>query len=461
MNENINPAGFGKRLVAFLIDAAMVLIFSFVMWNVSNSYILPSWGVNETLQEMYSFADDSGLFVMSKDPETGRYTSMSTYGYGATTTSYMSASSSVNQEDPGYAYFLPITFDSWTTFFHDDSRVMDPTILRDGKEISLTKEEYYTGLNYGIDMLGLPDPSNLSAADIVVEKNLLSTSGRWKWDVRDGDTKVDTSRMPVLSEATKEKVAAKDSITLTSLFGDFIAKDGNSYTGAYYKMENSLQTEEPYFASRYKTYAFMLYESFCMFYFPALLIIFFIIPLFGKNAETLGKRIMGLAVVTSDGYSIKWWPGRILHPFLITLIGSSIAIIPWTILGPAVSIMMFTLLCLIDYMGSVLSKKKRQSFTDRLSRTMVIDAKTSTWFASKEAEEEYKESHSSTKVVSSFFDAPITPEENAHVAAIDSILDLSTIDRHRKEAEAITSFDEFEAKGVDTSNKKESEEDKS
>lgn len=87
--------------------------------------------------------------------------------------------------------------------------------------------------------------------------------------------------------------------------------------------------------------------------------------------------------------------------------------------------------------------------SDRLGMTYTIDARTSVWFASKAVEEDYEASHSTLRPKSGFFDEEISEEENLRYAQMDAILDLSTIDRHRKEAAAITSFDEFESKGVE------------
>ena len=172
---------------------------------------------------------------------------------------------------------------------------------------------------------------------------------------------------------------------------------------------------------------------------------YFLVPLFSKNGRTLGKRIADTAVIGSDGYTAK--KIHIVLHYLIILLEWETLLLPNFALG----LMVFTFLSLIEFMVLAMSKN-HQSIHDKLARTLVIRYKESTWFPSKEAEDEYIEANPSSLI------AKIRRQENGtadpnqrqmvvteeQLLAEESILDLSTINRRREEARNMTSFDEYE-----------------
>ena len=180
------------------------------------------------------------------------------------------------------------------------------------------------------------------------------------------------------------------------------------------------------------------------------LIFFFLIPVFSNNGRTLGKRIVGTAVIGADGYKAK--KVNIIFHYLIILLEWELLLIP----NIAIGMMAWLFVSLIGFMVLVMSKN-HQSIHDKIAQTLVIKAKDSIWFESAEAERAYAASNPSSLVARTLREAE---QENvpagqrklvvtdAQIAAEDQILDLSTINRRREEARAMTSFDEFERGGL-------------
>lgn len=108
-------------------------------------------------------------------------------------------------------------------------------------------------------------------------------------------------------------------------------------------------------------------------------IFYFLIPLFSKNGETIGKYIFKIGVISDDGYSLKKYKYliRFLSFYIVEILGS---------------IATFGGMFLISYVTYVFSKKKK-SIHDFISKSVVIDKVNSVWFKSKEDEEIYAESH--------------------------------------------------------------------
>jgi hypothetical protein len=175
---------------------------------------------------------------------------------------------------------------------------------------------------------------------------------------------------------------------------------------------------------------------------PAHILVFLLIPLCFKNGQTLGKFAMGLVVVTQDGYSIKWWQ-RLVRPLLMTFIGGILVISPSTLINFAV----WALAMLVDYIVMAASKNGDNiALHDKIAHTVVVISKTSVWFASPEAEEDYYSTH---KVVDmDGGESLLSPEETERIEKENSILDMSTINKHRDEAKNMTSFDDFEKKSL-------------
>jgi len=113
-------------------------------------------------------------------------------------------------------------------------------------------------------------------------------------------------------------------------------------------------------------------------YFPIILIGFsfildFLIPLFSRNGQSIGKYIFKLAVLSKDGYTLKkYWllPRWIGYIFIEIILGVC------TIGG----------MIIISY-TMMLFNKKHRVIHDYLGNSVVIDRSNSFWFSSREEED--------------------------------------------------------------------------
>lgn len=105
------------------------------------------------------------------------------------------------------------------------------------------------------------------------------------------------------------------------------------------------------------------------------LIFYLIIPICSKNGETIGKYILGLGVLSADGYVLKRYHHipRFLSLFVIEMAGG---------------ILSFGGLFLVTYIMFCFTKKRR-SIHDFFGNSVVIDKKSSVWFVDKDQEYRY------------------------------------------------------------------------
>lgn len=101
-------------------------------------------------------------------------------------------------------------------------------------------------------------------------------------------------------------------------------------------------------------------------------IYFLIIPLFFRNGETLGMKIVHIGLVNSLEYQVAK-PQVFLKNLLI-------------LAEIFVGIFTFFLVFLVDYIVMIFTKRHR-SFSDFVAATVMIDTKTSVWFVSRAVED--------------------------------------------------------------------------
>ena len=131
-------------------------------------------------------------------------------------------------------------------------------------------------------------------------------------------------------------------------------RNTNEYSNYYLQLER---------ISRYEAYIAIAISG---------LIYFLIIPLFFKNGETFGMKIVHVGLVNSLEYQVSK-PQVFLKNFFI-------------LAEIFVGIFTFFLVFLIDYIVMIFTKRHR-SFSDLIAATVVIDTKTSVWFVSRSVEE--------------------------------------------------------------------------
>jgi uncharacterized RDD family membrane protein YckC len=122
------------------------------------------------------------------------------------------------------------------------------------------------------------------------------------------------------------------------------------------------------------------------------IIFYFLIPLFSKQGETLGKRASQLVVVNDKGYFIQWWQLPIRSLVLAVTLYTAI----YTIFGSL----------LLSYTLMVFTKQYR-SANDFIGLTRVVDKKASVIFVDEQSMLAYE--HQLTKEEPSSLDAKPSP----------------------------------------------------
>jgi len=444
MNTHVKEAGFGKRLIAYLIDAAIVVILTVLLFNfVTSTYLYNALGGNASDKAMYAYATDSQLMRPTYASDGKTITSVSNYQY---TDTLGQSNTPVDQTKPGYEEYYKRAWFYYTSFLFSDNKetgrsvAMTSTSTITGITAAFTQDDYYTYFEQAVMLL--PDPTNIT--DVSVEANLTSDkSPYFKYALNDAGTAIDIHKMPVLRSGAQALVDANTSDTLTSLNAymyDPTNTDGYGIYGtAVVDMkggDSSHTSVQTYYAQLYSEQSKNVWIAAFIAFVPFQLIFFFVIPLISKKGETLGKMAMGISIVKIDGFNVTW-KEKLIRQFVVTTLGM-LVILPWAYLG----VMLYILFAVIDYMVLVMSKT-HQSLHDRFAKTEAVARKESLFFDNEEAMAAYASTHPEQ------FPELASPKDDAETTRIaqeDSILDLSTLNKSRDEAAKMTSFDDFEKK---------------
>lgn len=421
--KTVKPASYMKNAFSFLIDFAiavgmMVLLF----FTVGEQWIFKAQGFSTYQQDQYTYIVNSGLASATKNANgTLQGPILNTY---ESSQKYKDAN---GKEVYGFQMYADEIWNYYTAFLPNNGDDVSGVAA-----IKFYTYTYCTETIYGIKSDGTGNDYFTHAY------------------AADGTTYVE----PVLTSAYQAKVDAGDASTLEELNLFFYKATTSGYTGYIANAVTNLQGQ-----SQYKDPATQVNRILYLSLVPSIaipsLIFFFIIPLCVPNGKTIGKLILGVAVLGDDGYKAKKLY-IILHYFIM-LIELEVMLLPSLALG----ITIMGLLFLVDFVVLVLSKK-HQSLHDRLSRTIVVDSRKSVWFASPEAEKEYVMSHPSslaakiaeenggldTNLVTPLDSSTLNGRKSAvseeQVLSEESVLDLSTINKHRDLAHSGLSFDEIE-----------------
>ena len=397
----VKTIGLGKGILSFLLDviftvALMVgLYYSIgVPLILGNSdYASLETSLNNTLRDSGITKEENGnfkIYVLQDDAQTA-------------------------PEDYAYKKYVTMMWNYFTVVIPSNENM---TAAVDFTSSSGAKVAGYKGK---------ADPSDAAYGKWIYETFFGYAEGAEK-NYFYPSTENDFTSIPTASE--------EEHITLGQLMLRVNA-EANTYIGFYPMAVGHLQNQ-PYLLQvqakmRFDTYAATL-PTFTL---PAL-IFFFILPLCLSNGRTLGKLIIGEAVIGIDGYRAP--KSRIMiRQFLITIVWLLLAL-PWSSIAWPLAL----ILALVTFMSRILSKKG-QAIHDMIAGTIAIDAKKSTWFADEEEEKDYIAQNPSSAVSREYRADELEESRTSEtIEAEEQILDLSTIDKRRAEARAMTSFDEFE-----------------
>lgn len=441
MDKNkISNAPYWKRILAFAVDAVLSIGIGFLLFTfVTSTYLYESLGGVDAEQKIATFYDESGLISVKKK-EDGTYdkSSFAFFQYKAYEDEEISSSTYTLPPEGREAFeaYYEKVYNYYTVLLPlSGENDFEPLKDKDGNDFT-SVEDYKRYFNTTI--FSLPTLEDSSKVDEASRSS--SSNPFFCLPLNEEGTVVDVLGKPVLKREYQEKVASKDKDTLKKLrdfFFDGTAKEASS-VGCYYNAvtdvmgtgEGSVQifaTSQNEIAS--KASAISQVTAFI----PLVFVFFFLIPVSMPSGKTIGKLFFNLPVVNADGYGLTWYQ-RILRPLYMSVL-CSLLFVPYTI-----AIMAFFLVFLVDALTIGFSKSGL-SLHDRLLKTNVIDGKTSKYFKNAEEKERFYEEHPEEAEVE---EKPRDYEMEAAIRESERVLDLDTIMRHREEARAITSFDEFE-----------------
>ena len=404
----VHPASYGKTTIAYLLDAVCTIAMIFVLYYAfGNTVLLPAQNYQATYDEYIAFMKDSGL---TKGDASG---------------TLLSYDETIQDGKPGWQYYQEALIHYYTVFIPGDSGAE----FYETDEVTKNADGKYSTDSINLFILKniyLLNEDGSQASEGIDPYFVLDESTSDPYDVKLVDEYADTT------ESTK---LAK----LKTFFAD-----SENRTGAYYEAVTHFSAQ-PHFTELQSSIGLKRYIAFLPSFILSPLIFFFIIPLLTKDGRTLGKIAVKTAVIGSNGYKANKI-NIVLHYAILTVIWEFL-LIPSTMIG----IMGMALILLIDYLSLILSKS-HTSIHDKIARTLVINAKESSWFKNEGEEEQYIKDNPDSSVAGFYV------EENGHLPgqeaspvqetprglSEDTILDLSTIGKARREAATITSFDEYE-----------------
>ena len=413
----VHPASYGKTTLAFLLDSAFTIAMIFILYFAfGKTVVLPAQGYDATYEEYTSFIKDCSL---TQGDESG---TLLTYD------------ETIVDGVPGWQRYRDAVITYYTVFIPSDNgaefyETDGVEKGNDGRYLESSIEKFVLANVYKLNL----DGSQIS-------------EGGDPYFVLDGST--EDPYDVTLADGYKD-LKASDNLKLGSLKTYFANSDDQ--TGPYYEAVKHLSSQ-PRFLELQSEVGLKRYVSFLPSFILSPLIFFLIIPLCVPDGRSLGKLIVKTAIIGANGYKAKKL-NIAIHCAILALIWECL-LIPSTMVG----IMIIALVFLIDYLSLILSKN-HTSIHDKIARTLVINAKESNWFKDADEEEQFIKDNPDSSVAGFYVEenghlpgeeaAPVV--ETPHGLSEDTILDLSTIGKARREAATITSFDEFEKRQSVTS----------
>ena len=416
----VSQASLGKETGAFLIDAILALAVGMLLnYTLGAKVIAPSQGFYEVREEYYALAVSSGLY---KSEASGVPTNLSFEGEG----------------NALYSKWSEVQSAVWNYYFVDCAQKSE------------TSQFSLTGFSSAYE---LNTPEYLQDAGKYIYQTVYSiegtdiAEGQWLTVSTKADGSPDYTLAPVPTPAVADRLASSDAEVVKAankdLYEAYMGKDGNSVSGYYYSACNHLLSQPVMreYSSRLSTISYL--TSLPSILLP-ILTFFLILPSFLKRGKTLGKLFLRLSIVGSDGYRCS--KGK-------TILHAALAMFPFTVfllpLNQFLTFLVFGVLVFASFLVKMMGRS-HMSIHDMLTKTIVIDDKTTeAIFDDEEEEKEYANTHDDTLARLIKGDSAIptseTPSVGENLASM-GVLDSRTIGAARATAATITSFDEFEAR---------------
>ncbi len=350
--KDIKYANLGRRVLGIIFDLIFfVIILLFLYLPVVEGYVDIGFHNKQVLNDVKAHQVYSGLFVDRSEEDEVPLTNVSLIGREELTddNDYFTFDS--------YEVYLNATYNFYSNkdlSFHKELMEM----IFKKTDISENEFNYW----YNTEVLNIDQSSDYDV--FYLENNDLYSSPL------NENAKVKATITFKGEKFTKNGNDNRDNqeyiLSSIKIFTDTLDFPG-TYQEALLHFRNTNQYSNYYLQleriSRYEAYIAIAIGG---------LIYFLIIPLFFKNGETLGMKIVHVGLVNSLEYQVSK-----PQVFLKNLV-----ILAEIFLG----LFTFFIVFLVDYIVMVFTKRHR-SFSDFIAATVIIDTKNSVWFVSRAVEE--------------------------------------------------------------------------
>lgn len=409
---------YGKSIMGYIVDCAFVLVFTLICFFSFASPIYVAMGGQQAFTQGSSFLIDSGL-VYEGDS-----------GFMTYATVEADSKDDSGEHTYGYKTLEDKVWNYYTGFIASDDR----TSFDDVEEKTFANMAAWTLKN----VYGLSEEKNDNS--FYVPQVI---GGVYNY-----------ASKPVLKDEIKAKVALSDATTLEDLLAFYSASDG---TGAYIDAYSHLMSQ-PYFTDVQNKLDEIQYVAYAPFGGFAVLVFFLLIPLLNKDGKTLGKMIIGTAVIDKRRKHPKKWQILVHYGVIVCwwafllLVHSYI----WAIFAIFLSIM--------DYLVRIINKNG-QSLHDIMAQTVVIDARHTDWEhtdyqGGEEVLSAAEERKNKKQTWEEKYANKASYEKKEEADEDYGLLNMETVEKKRKAKDSISSFDEFEKETGNKNGEKEKKEGK-
>lgn len=372
---NIIHPSAGRRSIAALIDLGIVaavamgfffLLSFFVYEPISRAVPTVDYDAfDATAQEVMDIQTESGLFYYNEEAKrTDIYTDKTTYQeYDAIIQNY---------------YFV---------------------YLQTADLIPSEEAAVFTPYWYNVFIYGLPDEQGLFAAnDLTARYDVVKTNGAAYFEyLTDGAENKLYNELAIVKSVHYINENPINELTETakaSLLDYFYNGNLNYSLGGvasvYVLVIESDFAIRPFFADVYASYRELAFQvNLWQTLLPEVTAIFivsilayFVMPLIFKNGKSIGKLVIGIALVNKLGYDVS------IAQIILRFFFPMVLVIGLLIIGGTAFAMGVGLYVLVSY-GTVIFTKEHKALHDYLAGTVAIDAKKSVWFKNATQEAEY------------------------------------------------------------------------
>lgn len=349
--KDIKYANLGRRVLGIIFDLIFfVIIFLFLYLPVVEGYVDIGFHNKQVLNDVKEFQVYSGLFVDRSEEDEEKLSNVSLIG----------REELVDENDyftfNSYEVYLNATYNFYSNkefSFHDE--LMEMVFKK--QDVSENELNYW----YNKKVLNIDQSKDF---DVFYLKNndLYSSPLNGNCQIKETIT---FKGVAYTKKSDDNRENQEYILSAIKIFSDTLDFPG-TYQEALLNFRNTSEYSNFYLQleriSRYEAYIAIALTG---------LVYFLIIPLFFKNGETIGMKMVHVGLVNSLEYQVSK-PQVLLKNLLI-------------LAEIYVGIFTFFIVFLIDYIVMVFTKRHR-SFSDFVAATVMIDTKTSVWFVSRAVE---------------------------------------------------------------------------